>query len=295
MAADSIIRPLRAYTVNGHGLDGRVINYRSFWQWLAGLTPQQRQSARGGDIVAFANVHEEDGVWFMRVLQGRQGELPLFFNTATGDEREGEVGRNEVLAGAATFAFDPETRFIVVERRRPAVNVNEVARALGRIAREQGFDPRATFSLTPVVRPEGFEDELSEFETIKEVDVVVARPNTTWDDNASFLTDLAAESNASRAELSMTANRGESIARNSGIIEQIRDLIRDGRTPVQDVVLRGRRRGASKDSRARLGKHAETAEVALSRTLTQGREARVREGTRSFLDRLRERYGAGDD
>lgn len=256
---------------------------------------QDRQSRRGGEVVAFTDVFEEDGVWFMRVLQGREGDLPLYLNTATGDERQGNVGKNEVLAGAAVFAFDPETRFLAVERGRPAVNVAEVARALSRIGREKGFDARLTFSFTPVVRPEGFEEALSSFEVIKEVDVVVARPNTDWNDNTTYLTDLAADSNASRAELSMVANRGESLSRDAGIVQQIRDLVENGRTPIEDVVVRGRVAGQTKDTRARMGRFVETGSVEVSRTSMQGRAEAVRTGLREFLGRLRERYGVDDD
>lgn len=295
IAGDTVTKALRAFTANGHGEGGVLVDYAAFWRWLSGLSVQERQSRHRGEVVAFTNVFEENGVWFMRVLQGREGDLPLYLNTATGDEREGEVGRNEVLAGAAVFAFDPSTRFLAVERGRPAVNVAEVARALSRIGRDRGFDARLTFSFTPVVRAEGFEEELSSFEVIKEVDVVVARPNTDWDDNATFLTTLAAESNASRAELSMVANRGESLSRDTGIVQQIRDLVGDGRTPIEDVVVRGRVAGQEKDTRARMGRFVETGSVQVSRTIMQGRVEAVRTGLRAFLDRLRERYGVDDD
>lgn len=292
MAPKAVVRNFRAFTLHGHGSNNDVINYVAFMDALREIPAVSRQARAGDEVVAVAQVFEEEGVWFLRCVRGREGELPLYYDVATGQEREGDVRKNEVLAGAALFAFDPATRFVVAEQRRPGVGAIELARALSRIGRQAGFDSRLTITLTPVVRSEDFESELGEYERIKAVSVVVTRPNYDWDDNAVELTELASESNAGKAELTMTASRGQSLERHSGIIQQVRDLLASARTPVQDVKLTGRRAGSSQDTSVRLGKHAEKAEVQLPEAgATADREGFLRLGARSFLDRLRERYG----
>jgi hypothetical protein len=292
VAPKPVTRKFRAYTLHGHGSNNGVINYVGFMEALRSIPAAARQARTGDEVLAVAQVFEEAGVWFLRCVRGREGDLPLYYDLTTGQEREGDVGKNEVLAGAALFAFDPATRFVVAEQRRPGVGAGELARALSRIGREAGFDGRLTITLTPVVRSEDFEAELAEYARIKAVSVVVTRPNYDWDDHAVELTELAAESNAGKAELTMSASRGQSLEREAGIIQQVRELLADARTPVQDVKLTGRRRNSRQDTSVRLGKHTESEEVQLPRVgATANREGFLRLGARAFLDRLRDRYG----
>ena len=84
--------------------------------------------------------------------------------------------------------------------------------------------------------------------------------------------------------------------RETGILQQVRDLLSRARTPVQDVKLTGRRKGAHQDSTSRLGKYTETDEVRLARgVLGAEREEVLRGGAAQFLVRLRERYGEDDE
>ena len=115
---------------------------------------------------------------------------------------------------------------------------------------------RATFDLNPVVA-ESFIEELERYTRIRQAAVTLSRPNLNWTQSAAQLTGYADESNADAVELEMSAKRGESLAREDGIVADIKKLVRRPIGPVRNLRVTGTRRDEEKETSVSLKRHQE--------------------------------------
>jgi hypothetical protein len=280
-------RSLYAYSIHGRDEEG-IIDYTRLLDFFERIPSANRQTSVGDEMVAITAILNTGSARALRFVAGREG-IPLFYNVETGEEVYEDLGPR-MVANASWCIMDPETRFVVVERRRPGVGVNVMARAMSLLGRELGFAQRLTVDLNPVASS-SLAVEIERFSRIRQAAVVVARPNLNWDDSAAFFTEYASESNADAAEVLLTAGRGRSLSKDSGIVSDIKELLRNRVGPLKNLRIVGRRQGETRDTGVSLERHQEKRFVELPAAGQASpiveREAVLAEGRR-FLDELTE-------
>jgi hypothetical protein len=245
-----------AYSIHGRNRQG-VIDYVEFFRRLAALPATRRQTSVGSELVAISYMSEREDGWLLRFLAGEEGLSALIYDPETGAETYSSPAGRGMVASANWMFVDPDSRIAAIERRRPGVGVSVMARALGHISNENpGLPGRATFDLNPVVS-ESFADAVEEYERIRVASVVLARPNFNWDDNAAQLTDYAGDSNADDVEVAMSARRGESLAKDQGIVADLLSFTKTAVAPIKNLRVTGRKQGETRETQTSLKRHQE--------------------------------------
>lgn len=256
---------LYAYSWHGRGPEGPV-NYADYLRALATVPAVQRQTVVGEETVAVTLMEAIGTRWALRFVSGREGLPPLFYDPETGEESREDIGTRFVASSSWAF-IDAGRRLAAIERRRPGVSANTMARAMSHLGRELLNYEQLTMSLNPVTS-KTFLDELQRFERVRQAAVVVSRPNYDWTDNATSLTQYAAESEAGKAEVAMSAERGASLSKESGIVRDIENLTRQPIGPLHNLRVTGTRQGDSRETTLSLTRHQERRFVALPQVST---------------------------
>lgn len=250
-------RSILAYSLHGRTKDG-VVDYLAYFQALYRAPAPSRQTSVGDQLIAVSQMSSVGSTWLMRFVSGDANTAPMFFDPRTGEETTAELS-GQILASAVWMMVDPTSRYVAIERKRPGVPVSVIAQALSHFSAELNLaDSRSVFDLNPIPAP-SFVTELERFERIRQASVVVARPNYDWTDNATRLTEYAAASDGQTAETSISAGRGESLSKTTGIIEDIRRLASRAIGPIKNLRVTGRREGEQKETSVSLARHQERA------------------------------------
>lgn len=279
-----------ARTIYGYSLHGRtpagVVDYVAFFAALAEKPAVERQTSVGDEMVAITTMVPVGHRWMIRFIAGREGIPPLFYDPETGTESFGELG-GQVVASVNWILLDPLSRFLAIERRRPGVPVNVMSRSLALMGRELGIvGDRVTIDFNPVVA-ESFLEELDRYDRIRQAAVTLSRPNLNWLDSAAELTGYAGESNADSVELEMSAKRGESLDKDSGIVADIKELIRRPIGPLKNLRVTGRRENEPKETSMSLKRHQEKRTFPVATQASPLAESETFRGTADgFLDEL---------
>ncbi len=284
MPPRTVTRSLLAYAIHGHTRDG-VLDYPEFFAMLASLPFAVRRMTLRDQVTAIASLKETDGGSFvLRVVTGTQGTAPMFFDLETGKERIGPLNKTEIVAASTVVAVNPYTRAVVVERRRPGVPLESLEKLFSSVGREHGYD-QLTIALTPVAG-ESFLDELEEFERIRRAEVLLTRPNFDWTTNATALVgDLGAASDADVMEVAASASRGQSLRKDGGIVQDIKNFVTRPINGLKNVKIFGRKSGGATELTLSLERHQLREDVTLSRDLEEeAREEQVMDRALNFVD-----------
>lgn len=285
MPSNTVSRRLVAYAIHGRS-DAGVLDYGDFFATLAQLSFDQRRMTTGEQFAAIAEVTPRDDAYVLRFVTGTPGVAPVLFDTATGRERLGDLSRSEIVAASVIAVVNPFTRGFVLERRRPGVPVATIERLLTRIGRDSKYGSTLTISLTPVPS-ESFLEELDDFERVRRAEVVLARPNFDWSDQAAVIAAYGDESNAASIELAATAGRGDSLDKSNGLLADIRALASRPINALKNVRVIGRKQGEATETSASLEQHVMRRDVLLPRGASnQTQEEQVAAEAADFLDEL---------
>ena len=283
-------RSLYAYSLHGRS-DDEVLDYDAFFAALSEADVLERQTAVGDETVALTAVERRSGNrWALRFVSGREGLPPLFYDPVSGTESTADLGSSFVATASWVF-LDASTRIVIAERTRPGVSIGAIARALSHLGRELGIAPRLVIDLNPVASP-GFLAELDRFDRIRQAAVVLTRPNYNWSDSSTELSGYADESNAGTVDVTMSAGRGQSLARNEGIVADIKSLTSKLVGPIKNLRITGTRTGESKETSVSLAKHQEKRFVTVDEG---GSAAAIRDTLESMaMNFLNELHDADD-
>ncbi len=283
----TVQRGLYAYSIHGRGRSGEVIDYTAFVQSLAAATSVLRRAIINQDeVVLLRDIRQYGRVWELRFLSGSDRESLTLFDVGNDRERDDPRSEGEIVVRPTFLYLNPETRFVALERRRPGLSATEIGKALGIIGTAVGFADDLVIDLNPVTA-ESFNEELAHFERIRQASVTVARPNLDWTENANTLTAYAAESDGQSAELEISAPRGGSLAKERGIVKDIKELVLHAIGPLKKVKIVGRHADEKRERTLTLANHQERQFVPVERSGTADDErAQVAQGAESLLDRL---------
>ncbi|MGR6524124.1 hypothetical protein ACU5JM_21015 [Rhodococcus erythropolis] len=263
------------------------MDYPEFFAMLASLPFATRRMTLHDQITAIASLKEtDDGTYVLRVVTGTRGTAPILFDLETGKERLGQLNRTEIVAASTVVAVNPRTRAVAVERRRPGVPLSSLEKLFSSLGREHGYE-QLTIALTPVAG-ESFLEELQEFERIRRAEVLLTRPNYDWTTNATALVgDLGAASDADVMEVAASASRGQSLRKDGGIVQDIKNFISRPINGLKNVKIIGRKSGGTTESTLSLERHQIREEVTTSRDLEEDeREVMVMDRALQFVDTL---------
>lgn len=288
-------RSLWAYSI--HGRDGRddVVGYDDFFSALAAEPALSRQTGVGDETVAITYMELRGGTrWVLRFVSGHHGLPPLFYDPVTAQESTADLGSRFVATASWVFV-DPVSRMVAAQRDRPGVPIGVIARALSHLGRELNLVPGAVFNLNPVPGP-GFLEELDRFERIRQASVSLARPNYNWSDSANQLSGYAADSNAGRVEVTMSAGRGQSLAVDTGIVNDLKQLSAEPVGPLEDMKVTGIREGEARETSVSLAKHQEKQFVPVEESAAPAEVLAALDGAATLLlDRLAGSDPGSDD
>jgi hypothetical protein len=280
-------RTLYAYSIHGRGHSGEIIDYVAFAQAVrTAPSPFRRATINQDEVVWLRDVRRHGRVWQLRFLSGSDQESLTLFDVENDRERDYPRSASKIVVRPTFLYLNPYSRFVALEHRRPGLSPGEIGKALGIIGSAIDFDYDLVIDLNPVTA-ESFNEELEKFYRIRQASVTVARPNYDWTENANTLTTYVAESDGQTAELEISAPRGGSLAKERGIVRDIKKLAQHAIGPLKKVKIVGRHVDETHERTLTLASHQERQFVPVdSNSSAEYQRAQVAQGATRLLDRL---------
>lgn len=247
-----INRRIQAFAIHAHGrrFSG---DYRELFSTIASIDKPKRLARFGQIAVAISDIRQFEDCFFLTFTEGEIGIQPLILDTATGETREEELDRDEVLVSAAHALVNPEKRRILVEYVRGGAKAEVMASTIEKLLIE-AFDPNSRVSFAPLIE-EDFVRQIGLFKRIRVASLTLIRPNAGWDDHYTKISDLLQKSDGEKAQLSVRAGRGETLNSEDGIVEVIKDVAKDGQPYLSDAEIIGIKKGEDAETVVPLRKH----------------------------------------
>ncbi|SCL67500.1 hypothetical protein [Micromonospora peucetia] len=250
----SQVRFIKAYVIHGRTTEG-LLNYPEFFHWLVNLPyGRTRIDVSSNVVLAIVRSVEREGMHHFRFVSGNPRDIPILYDESTGTTVQGRTPEGTWLVQSTRVSVAPEDRCVFIESRRVGVGATNLERYFNNIARNLGFVEKLHVDLSPMPSP-SFEEDINQLVRIREAALVVARPNSDWDDSSDLLSRLADDSNAGEAEIAVKAERGKSLSRTSGAIRLVKQHLRDGLHNLRNIRIVGRREGEAADRILTLDKH----------------------------------------
>lgn len=247
-------RALELYSIHGRTSD-EVIDYVELLDRIGRLDRVQRQCEVGPRVVALTDYRAGQKHYTLRLVAGTAGEPALFYDTETGEAAEVDTG-SRFVANSAWVFVDAVNRLVAVERRRPGVSTLEIESALEQLGVRGGLAANLRIDLNPVAAT-SFLEEVDRLSRIREASVVLRRPNYDWNDNAADLTGYAEASGGDRVSIEVGAGRGRALSEHTGIVADIRRLVRQPIASLKSVRVRGTREDEQRERTVSLERHQE--------------------------------------
>lgn len=246
-------RKFEAFVMHAH--HDTPATYTNLFQKLAQLQPEDRIYRFSEEvIVGFPIVLEDAGIFFVQAVQGSDNSA-LVLNTETGVTRENILRRAEILSHATHFVAAPKKRRVVIEYVQRGAKADMLAAAIEGVLRSSYPElGNVGFSLAPVIK-ENFITEINAFARIREASIRVMRPNASWTDHYTELSDLAETSNGEKVAIEIKAGRGDTLKKNAGIVRVIKDVVSDHEPYLDDATVKGVRENETAETTIHANKH----------------------------------------
>ncbi|MFK4245405.1 hypothetical protein ACI2KV_21205 [Micromonospora chokoriensis] len=247
-------RSIRAYVMHGH-VNSAPLDYEDFFQWIYNTPPQATQMSIYRDLdIAVERMSYRDAFLDIRFVSGNPRANPLFYNEATGQTERSSAQPGTWAAEPTRVTVVPSARLLLLEGRRQGVGVGTLEQYFTTLARINQYANHLRLQLSPLASA-SFEEEIDRLARIRQAALEVNRPNTDWDEANDVLSTLAGESEGQRAQVVVSAARGDTLSRTGGIIGLIRAHVRRTLTNVRSARVTGRREGEQRDTVVSTEKH----------------------------------------
>ncbi|MDO5374059.1 MAG: hypothetical protein Q4F10_11445 [Corynebacterium glutamicum] len=238
--ARKIARKLRQYSVHGFinpsDQDGLVIDYSDFFEEMKDSKSSEFSFKLGSETVAMSTVEDLQEYRAFLFVRGSESSITIF-NERTGVTEEANLPDDYIAVTATWLIWQKDTRFVFVESNRPGVGYTAIEKYFTAYGKEILNHPNFTFDLNPVPGPE-FEKQIGRFTRIREVSVVLNRPNHVWE-SAHLLIGDASESDAQTIELSARAPRKQTLSKIKGIVPRVIQYAAEKITGLKDARVYG--------------------------------------------------------
>lgn len=250
----------------------QLTDYRAFFNWIVELPrPLTRVQVRSDLVFVVERSQERNGLFEFTFISGDPSEIPMFFNDETGSLEKPSTGNESWPVRQTGVVIDAETRLVGIENRRAGVGSTNLERYFRILARNQGFAADLLFDLAIQPSP-SFEEELDDFDRIREATVVIKRPNNDWDDAEDAVADLADATGAHTASVTVNAARGDSLNPNHGLLGVIRSQVQRPQTSISNVRVVGTKHGETQERSLSLARHQVKREVRIPKSATPRQE-----------------------
>jgi hypothetical protein len=241
--------------MHAHLPGARDLSYPVLFKDFSAIPPEKRNAEKNDMIIAFPVVQVRGEYLYIIAFEGPVGVNPTIFNIVDGSIRTEQLERGEIIARKTHALVDARRRRLAIEYVRRGAKSFDLAIAIRDIlAASEARYRRLDLEFTPIV-DEDFLKQINEFERIREAELTVTRPNASWSDHYTQLSELLEESGGEKGDIGIRARRGGSIRKNKGIIQVIRDVIKDRFPYLKSAMITGRRKGEDADTTLRTTKH----------------------------------------
>ena len=256
-------RKLELFALHCH-LDGsKTPDYHDFFKRIARAHGKVRQLQFTEKLVAIPTMRFRGADQIEIVAyEGPFGVSPLIFNAATEKERVASLEASAVVATRTHAIIDLKTREAVVEYNLRGAKAGDIAEALEAAARHLKLGDQPAVELNPVT-DESFLKAIDRFGVIKLANLRVAKPNVDWTDNYNHMTAVASESNARTIEISVSAQRADTLSRDQGLMQYIRAMVTERLSALKGARVVGVRTGESAPTTVSLAKHIQHQKVLI--------------------------------
>ncbi len=253
------VSKFEAYLVHAHVRPGSTVetplDYPLFARQVGALAGASSTASFGERIVTVRSAEFDRAVISMDLLVGQKGDELLIYDLVTGTATEQHLSSQEVPVRSVAVAFDPQSRVLVVEKRRPGITIAELERYFALLAERSWPEASYLFTLAPLPAA-SFAAEVSSLSRVRQARIRVARPNSSWTKDAiTILQKEGASSNAAKITLEATANSGESLSLVDGIVPEIIALADAANPSVEDAAVVGTEEDSLREKTIRLARH----------------------------------------
>jgi hypothetical protein len=254
-------RKLEAFAMHAH--HDTPATYTDLFERLRKLRPEDRIYRFTDEVVVgFPIVSKEAEHYFLQSVLGNP-EAALVLNTETGSTRENILAKSEMLSHATHVVISPQKRRAAIEYAQRGAKAPMLAVAIEGILRDNYADLKNIgFSFAAIIR-ENFITEINTFERIREADIRVVRPNASWTDHYTELSELAEESGGDKVGVTVKAGRSETLKKNAGIVRVIKDVVRDKEPYLDDASVKGVRQNETAETTVHAKKHVQHTRVVV--------------------------------
>ncbi|GHD06215.1 hypothetical protein [Zhihengliuella salsuginis] len=193
----------------------------------------------GEDTVAITETSSRGGMLAFRFVSGNSTELPVMYDPNTATTASVNPGGNRFVVNGAWVIVYPAERIVLLERKRPGVPVYQIEKFLSNFGRGRLGMAGLTMSLNPIPS-RSFEEEVSRFTRIREASITLKRPNHSWTKSAEAMLGELGESNAGAVQLQLNADRGQSLSKTRGVVNEVIELARRPINALKNAVIKGR-------------------------------------------------------
>ncbi|MDH2310192.1 hypothetical protein [Methylobacterium brachiatum] len=251
--AKRINRKLELFTIHAHEMP--EADYNDIFDQFNRIPKNQRIARIYGTVIGFPFIERTENGYFIQALEGDLDAIQVVFDLSTGEAKESDLGSNEVYGQATHFIVVPSARSAAIEYVRSGAKAILLGPAIAEIMRnnfEEFSDLQVEFA--PKIQ-RAFEEEIDLFERIRMASIRVTRPNASWTDHYSDLSDLMDQSDGDKASIDVRAGRGGSLNKNGGIVQVIKDVSTDEFPYIEEASVTGTRQDEVSETTVRSKSH----------------------------------------
>ncbi len=263
MPKQSATKNLQAFSVHAH-VESGAVDYGLLFARLANLQPNERARVVGGRMVAIPHMSIKGDLVTLWAYEGDINTDPLFLNAQSMQERQGKLSPGDVLVQKTHAVIDAKSRTAVIELNGRGAKAADIADLLEQVARAELADDTLALDLNPRVC-EDFVHEINRFGRIRVASLKLSRPNVSWTDHKDHMTDLADESRGHFIDVTVFAERKESIDKNRGVVGFIKLLVREPLSIFRGAMVKGTRLGEKTETTITLARFIEHRKVRVGR------------------------------
>ncbi|HVW55565.1 MAG TPA: hypothetical protein VHC00_07785 [Rhizobiaceae bacterium] len=254
-------RKIELYAIHAH--ETRTFTYDRLFEALSKIPAPQRVFDVHGYVVGFPVVAKYRGGYFIQATEGDPDAAALVFDRSTGQTRETDLRGSEVLSQATHMFVSPEERRASIEYVRRGVKAVMLGPAIeGVLSQNIQELRRLRIEFTPRTT-EDFVREIQEFERIRLAAIRITKPNASWTDHYTQLSELMDDSRGEKVEIDVRAGRGESLKKNSGIVRVIKQVANDDQPYLDEAIITGTRTNETTETTIRASQHIQHTRVSV--------------------------------
>jgi hypothetical protein len=257
--ARQIVRTLEAYSIHGFADPGSdddsLVDYPELFERLLTTDLRTARFSVGSDAVALTDRVQRGARTAFMFVAGNEDELSLVYDMDTGTTTEVDPGSNRLFVSGVWVIVDPHARVLILERKRPGVPISYIEKFLTSFGRIELNYQRLSVALHPIPSA-SFVREVDKFTRVRRASIKLRRPNRSWTQDARGLLGQIADSNAAAVEIEVTADRGQSLKKNEGIVEEVKQLALKPIGPLQNATVTGTMPGYENERSVSINKHA---------------------------------------